>query len=126
MASEIDPSATSTLEILTAYKQALEHEEAALNFDMLGFHIKCMKLLQKACDHCVVAAENDYPQAIYGGMRLLPLVAVQVLRDLGSCERQNASMLPHAVDAMRDLIRAEGSDEMMEAAKALEEIRGVR
>jgi hypothetical protein len=74
--------------LLEACKLALVHDEKMLTFDILGLHRTCAKLLKDIQTFCLKNARKGCPRDVYGGDGNLNAVVVQVLRDIGGCERE--------------------------------------
>ena len=122
MASEYDGSTAST-ETLTSFRLALEQDEVAFNFNVLGLHMKCLRLLRQIRDVCLERAPKDYPADIYDKPANLNLIAVELLRDLNGCERRNKRMVLRATGLMSDLIEPDGEQGFKQATRLTEFMR---
>lgn len=114
MANECDGSTAST-ETLTPWRLALEQDEVAFNFNILGLHMKCSRLLRQIWDAYLKSAPKDYPDEIYDKPANLNLIAVELLRDLTGCKRQNKRMFLTATELMSDVIEPDSEQGFKQA-----------
>ncbi|KAH5144001.1 hypothetical protein HBH70_064330 [Parastagonospora nodorum] len=122
MTSEWDGSAART-EALTPFGRALEQDEVAFNFNTLGLHMKCSRLLRHVRDACLTAAPKDYPADIFDKPANLNMIVVGLLRDLTGCERQNKSMFLKATERLSDLIEPDSEAELEQATRLTKSLK---
>jgi hypothetical protein len=122
MASEWDGSAART-KALTPFGRALEQDEVAFNFDTLGLHMKCSRLLRHVRDACLTGAPKDYPADIFDKPANLNMIVVELLRDLTGYERQNKRMFLKATERLSDLIEPDGEAELEQATRLTQSLK---
>ncbi|KAH3946305.1 hypothetical protein HBI56_110610 [Parastagonospora nodorum] len=122
MASECDGSGART-EALTSFRRTLEQDEVAFNFNILGLHMKCSRLLRHIRDACLTAAPEDYPADIFDKPANLNMIVVELLRDLTGRERQNKRMFLQATERLSDLIEPDGEAELEQATRLTQSMK---
>ncbi|KAF1842128.1 uncharacterized protein K460DRAFT_370122 [Cucurbitaria berberidis CBS 394.84] len=99
----------SPLDTLCTFKDAVQMDEFALNFDVMEFYLRCMELLRKIQDHCLTHAPLDYPEEMFDKGIGMNTVTAELLHDLSGRPRFHGIMFPHAVTMLRNVIVEEGS-----------------
>jgi hypothetical protein len=120
----LDMSATlSSLTTLGAFKNAIEKDESAFNFDIMDFHLRCVRLLSSIQMHCLQHAPHDFPVFAYGYGLGMNAVINEMLSHCGTSPHLNRLMFPDAVDILRQIIEHEGGATLEEAAVREKDIK---
>ncbi|KAF1947590.1 hypothetical protein EJ02DRAFT_429394 [Clathrospora elynae] len=121
----------SPLATLGTFTHAVDEDEFALSFNVLGLHMTCLEMVKNLQTHCRENAPDDYPAEPYAKPQYKNAVVAEILRDIAGCPRLNETMFPHAVSLISEIIAAKGNEcstgadillgEMREAQMAPEE-----
>jgi len=106
---EKQSTALSSLDTLSALKQAIEKDESMFRFDVMDLYLRCIQLLRDILVHCINHAPRDYPESYYNRGLGMNSVIIEMFSHLSGHPHHDKLMFPDAVDMLRKVIVKEGS-----------------
>ncbi|KAH4939177.1 hypothetical protein HBI67_065670 [Parastagonospora nodorum] len=110
----------SSLATLRAFKDAVERDEDAFNFDIMYLYLQCIRILGRIQKHCIGNAPQDFPISKFGHGLGMNAVINEMISHLGTWPHINRAMFPEAVIMLRKLIEKD-DDHVIHEAKARDE-----
>ncbi|KAH6027022.1 hypothetical protein HBI83_052290 [Parastagonospora nodorum] len=109
-----------SLATLRAFKDAVERDEDAFNFDIMYLYLQCIRILGRIQKHCIENAPQDFPISKFGHGLGMNAVINEMISHLGTWPHINRAMFPEAVIMLRKLIEKD-DDHVIHEAKARDE-----
>lgn len=106
----------SSLATLSAFKQAVEKDEFAYNFDVMDLYLRCVRLLSSIQQHCLEYAPHDFPRSDFVHCLGMNAVINELFSHCAGHPHQDRLMLPDAVRMLGGVIEEEG-DKVLKDAK---------